>query len=489
MNNVPIHEILAITIIVIDWLIRVTAILVVPRNRRPNSAIAWLMLIFILPTAGMAAFLLIGNPKLPRHRRDAQRILDEAISKVMRKLESNNKGEQLIGVEPPIKYRNQAILNEALSHLPVCSGNQLDAITAYDGAITRMIRDIDAAEHFVYVEYFIMCLDIDTTPFFDALARAVKRGVTVRVLYDDFSTRRYPGWRRMLQFFRNENIEAIGMLPLRLPGMGYVRPDLRNHRKIVIIDGRVGYTGSQNLITRYYHRKDNLYYDELVMRIEGPGAVQLAAVFMTDWHMETGTLPDMRQFNKRLLLQRAGNSDLQILPSGPGYDDENNLKLFTSLLYQAQSSVTIVNPYFVPDEALSMALICAARRGVIVTIVNSEAMDQWMVGHAQRSFYEEMLRVGVAIYLYKSPILLHSKFMIVDNDAAVVGSSNMDIRSFLLDLEVSLVLYDPTVVKRLKKVSASYIGRSKRIDLHEWRLRPFRKVLLDNIARLTSALQ
>lgn len=484
------HETIALTIVLVDWVIRISAIFFVPRNRKPNSAIAWLMLLFIAPIPGLLAYLLIGNPKLPKSRRDAQKTLDHVIDLTMKSIARHHDSQQLMDTAPPEKYHNQAVMNRSLTHLPVSGGNHADILTEYNDIFDCIIRDIETARHFVHIEYFIICLDNETEELFAALGRAVARGVKVRLLYDSISTLRYPGYRAMLRRLKADGVATVSMLPLRFPGFGYVRPDLRNHRKIVVVDGVIGYTGSQNLIKRNYHRKDDLYYDEVVVRVHGAAALQLAAVFVTDWHAETGELLSTRQLaTDALTIQRRGNTLIQIVPSGPGYEDENNLKLFTSLLYRAEKSVTIVNPYFVPDEALSMAIVSAARRGITITMINSESMDQWMVGHAQRSFYEEMLRAGVRIFLYEAPILLHSKFMLVDNDLAVIGSSNMDIRSFLLDLEVTLVAYDKKIVRTLRSVEHRYLSRSKEIHLRKWQQRPPRKVLLDNIARLTSALQ
>jgi cardiolipin synthase len=218
--------------------------------------------------------------------------------------------------------------------------------------------------------------------------------------------------------------------------------------------------------------------------------MQLSSVFLTDWYSETShILKHEDMHTKPHEVRKAGSSALQILPSGPGYLDENNLKLFTAMIHKAQEEVVLVNPYFVPHDSLLTALTSVAQRGVKVKLINSEVMDQWMVGHAQRSYYEMLLNAGVEIYLYKAPILLHSKFIVVDSKIATVGSSNLDLRSFYLDLEVTLIAYDPKVAKQLHGVAETYLKRSNQLNVKKWRKRPYRTQLKDNIARLTAALQ
>ncbi len=395
----------------------------------------------------------------------------------------------LLNVPAPKKYDSIAKLSQSLSHMGVFGGNKLDILPEYNEAIASIVKDINSAQYFVHLEYFIIALDEVTEPIFVALEEAVKRDVSVRVLYDSFSTKKYPNFKNMLKRLKAGGVLVQEMLPLRI-GKDYVRPDLRNHRKLVVIDGKIGYTGSQNLIQRNYHRKDSIYYDEMVVRLEGPTVLQLGAVFLTDWYSETGKIIDqVDAYQNVLQIKSYGDSLAQVLPSGPGYDDENNLKLFTSLIHLAKEKIVITNPYFVPDESLITAITSAAKRGVEVILINSEVMDQWMVGHAQRSFYEVLLRAGVKIYWYKPPILLHSKFITVDGEIATIGSSNLDIRSFELDLEVTLIAYDPGLVKKLEAIEDQYIERSKQLTLKSWLKRPRRKVLQDNIARLTSALQ
>lgn len=475
---------------IVEWAIRIAALFVVPQNRKPSSGTAWLMLIFFFPFLGLALFLLLGSPKLPKSRRLAQKNLDHILVQTLSQFRKNRKNGRLLNGKPPKRYEHIAQLGESLGHMPVFAGNKTEVLPDYQDTIARMAADIRSAKHFVFIEYFIIVQDDLTQPIFDAITEAVARGVTVRVLYDALSTRRYKGWRQTIKSLNNAGAYVQAMLPLRWPGKGYVRPDLRNHRKLLVIDGVTSYTGSLNVIRRDYHRKDDIYYDELVVRLRGPISLQLAAVFANDWHAETGNLLNIRDIDLvRNSIRSYGKTQAQILPSGPGYDDENNLKIFTSLIHAAQKRIVITNPYFVPDDALTTAITSAAKRGVEVVMINSEAMDQWMVGHAQRSFYQVLLEAGVRIYLYKAPILLHSKFMTIDEQIAVVGSSNLDIRSFTLNLEISLIIYDSSVVRSLNNVEQQYLARSTEVRLESWRQRSKRHQLLDNIARLTAALQ
>ena len=179
----------------------------------------------------------------------------------------------------------------------------------------------------------------------------------------------------------------------------------------------------------------------------------------------------------------------QVLPSGSGFATDNNLKLFGGLIHAAQHTLTITNPYFVPDDSLLMAVTAAAQREVDVTLITSTVADQFWVAHAKHSFYEELLRAGVKIVRYRSPVVLHAKHMTIDDDIAIIGSSNMDLRSFTLNMEVTLAVYDKQVVADLREVEAGYLRESTPLLLNEWETRPLSEKLFENVARLTAALQ
>jgi cardiolipin synthase len=267
------------------------------------------------------------------------------------------------------------------------------------------------------------------------------------------------------------------------------RLDLRNHRKIVIVDGQIGFTGSQNLVLKTYHGRGDLVYEELVARVCGPVVAQLQAVFTTDWFCETSVVLDAKAFPEIATeMAPAGDMVAQVLPSGSAYESENNVRLFIALLHSAQHKAVITTPYFVPDDGLLSAITIAAERGVDVTLIVSGVYDQYVVSRAQQSYYEELLEAGVKIRLFNPPVMLHAKNISIDDDIAAIGSSNMDMRSFQLNLEITLVLYDREAVARLRAIEATYLARSTPVLLEEWRKQSFGEKFVQNSARLVSAL-
>jgi cardiolipin synthase len=251
--------------------------------------------------------------------------------------------------------------------------------------------------------------------------------------------------------------------------------------------------GSQNIIDSTYLKKSNirrgLHWLDAMVRLQGPIVRGLDVIFLTDWYSERDELlpvEEMAPANRHTSQQ---NLDCQIVPSGPGFATENNLRLFLALLYAATKKIIITSPYFVPDEALMYAITTATRRGVHVELFVSEEGDQALVYHAQRSYYEQLLEAGVVIWLYKAPTILHSKHISIDNDVAVIGSSNMDMRSFSLNLEVSLLVRGKEFVHQMRDVEQQNRDMSRQLTLEEWGRQPFLRTVLDGLARLTSALQ
>jgi cardiolipin synthase len=473
--------------LIVDFSVRIVAIIVVPRNRRPMSGMAWLLTIFFIPYLGVLLFLLIGYRTLPKKRRLMQ---DE----INRFILDSTEGMDLVQRDRPWPSWLESVveLNRNLGAMPLVGDNTASLINDYQLSFDTMIADIDRARKYVHVEFYILSLDQTTAPFFDALQRAHRRGVTVRVLLDHVQSMRKPGFTQTKRRLTDDGIAWHLMLPVQPFKGKWQRPDLRNHRKLLVVDGMVGFMGSQNIIDRSYNMRRNirrgLQWKDFMTRLEGPIVSGLNAIFITDWYSESNELltRDIEPVHPRPVTDAL---DCQVVPSGPGFRGENNLRLFLALLYYAQDRIIITSPYFVPDESIMYAITTAVQRGLHVELFVSEIGDQAVVYHAQRSYYEELLTAGVHIYMYKAPYILHAKHFTIDDEVAVVGSSNMDQRSFSLNMEVSLMVRGPSFVRNLRAMEDENRSNSRELTLEEWRKQPLRSTILDNLARLTSAVQ
>jgi cardiolipin synthase len=472
--------------LVIDISVRVISIIIVPRNRRPSSAMAWLLAIFLIPVLGVLLFLLIGNPKLPRARRRKQEQVNEYIAEAASHLNFGSVRPNAPEWFPPL-----VAMNQHLGALPLSGGNEAHLISDYQESLDAMADAIRQARDYVHVEFYILQSDASTDNFFRAMEETAARGVPVRVLLDYWANRWKPKYRETLK-----RLDAMGadwhlMLPVQ-PLRGRIqRPDLRNHRKLLVVDGSVGFVGSQNVTDSTYNLPKNikrgLHWVDLMVRMRGPVVASLNAVFLSDYYAETDRVPDIGDLTR--IVHGTGELGCQVVPSGPGFEVENNLRLFLALLYAAQERIMIVSPYFVPDEALLLAVTAAVDRGVQVELFVSEEGDQAVVYHAQRSYYEALLSAGVRIWMYPRPYILHTKSLTVDDQVAVIGSSNMDMRSFGLNMEVSMLVRGEEFVDEMRIVEDEYRMLSRELTLEEWMRQPLRSTVLDNLARLTSALQ
>ncbi|MBC7723782.1 MAG: cardiolipin synthase [Burkholderiaceae bacterium] len=487
MDAVWIAPTLAVLAVVVDVTIRVIALVIVPINRRPQTAAAWLLAIFLIPYIGFLLFLLIGSTKLPKGRRDKQLEINRYI------VETTDGMEQVL-LDPPGPDWLEPIveLNRTLGAMPLVGGNTATLHPEYEESLEAMTAAVRGSRRFVHAEFYIISFDHTTAPFFDALEDAVARGVTVRVLLDHIASLRATGYLRTIRKLKSIGVDWHLMLPVQPWRLRYQRPDLRNHRKLLVIDGTVAFTGSQNVIDRSYNKRGNmrrgLRWTDLMVQFEGPIVAGINALFVTDWYSETDDLIT-RETKPAVPATGRLAVDAQVVPSGPGFEGENNLRLFNALLYNAQERIIITSPYFVPDDSMLYAITTAAQRGLDVQLFVSEVADQPVVYHAQRSYYEVLLRAGVRIWLYPAPTVLHAKHFTIDDEVAVIGSSNMDMRSFSLNLEISIMVRSGSFVDSLREIEMGYRGLSHELDLDQWLSRPVRSKVLDNLARLSAAVQ
>jgi cardiolipin synthase len=461
-----------------EWAVRLAMIVIVPFRRSPDAAKGWLLLIFFEPAAGLILYLLIGRPTLP-----AWRVVRHAEfeARARPNYERLALDKNIFHPDVGADLQHAVTLAENLGNFPILGGNSAEMLANYDGTIDRLVADIDMARDHVHLLFYIIADDAAFGRVLAALERAVARGVACRVLADSLGSR--PEFQRMLPRLRSAGILAEETMRVGFFRRHTGRIDLRNHRKIAVIDGEIGYVGSQNLIDSTFKR--GLTYEELNVRLCGPIVLELQAVFADDWYVEVDEfLGDECYFPEP---QITGTVPAQALPSGPGYPRENNQRLVVSLIHAATQRIVITMPYLIPDGALLQALQTSVLRGVEVTLVVPRQMDQILVCLGQRSYYDELLSSGVRICCYGTHFL-HAKHITVDDTIVWIGSSNLDIRSFSLNAEIVVLLYDVGACKRLAEEQARYLREGEMLTLASWRQRPLALKVIENMARMLSPL-
>ncbi len=498
-------ELVGVVLLVLEYSIKVVAVGTVPEDRRPGSSGAWLLLIFFVPVVGLPLFLLLGSPWVTGRRHRVQQEVNAAVTARLVDVPALPEG-LVAGPHLASVLR----MSRRLTALPCLPGTYVQLLDQ-DALVPAMTAAVARARRSVLVEFYIAALDGTTEPFFDALRDAVARGVRVRLLFDHLGARGYPGYDAMKRRLSEDGVLWHRMMPIDPLRGRWRRPDLRNHRKLLVVDGEKAFVGSQNLIDPTYLKAANLRrgrrWVDLNVELGGPVVRAVQAVFATDWYAETGEV--LAEATGADGPGPVGDDDaagspaahdpgparsgdrgaFQVLPSGPGFPTEPNLRLFTALVHGATRSVSMVSPYFVPDEGLEQAITTAVYRGVLVELFVSEKADQLMVHHAQRSFYGPLLTAGVQIHCLPAPAVLHSKILVVDSELAVIGSSNMDIRSFQLDYEISLLGTDPHLVADLGAAIDRYRSASVELTAEQWGKRGRGARYVDNVMRLTAALQ
>ncbi|WP_028916556.1 cardiolipin synthase [Pseudoxanthomonas sp. J35] len=460
-------------LLALDWLVRLAALWWIPTRSTPAAARSWLLLVFFLPLVGLPLYLLLGQPWLSRQRRLRQGQASQAIREGQRP-------QRALRWQPPPTgaAAETAPLVERLGDFMPVRGNGVELLDDYDASIARLVADIDAARVRVHLLYYLMFDDAVGQAVSDALARAAGRGVRCRLLLDAIGAKR--GYRRFARQLRAAGVDVERMMPGGLRWRRSSRMDLRNHRKIAVIDDHVGYVGSQNLAEAVFvpgHPNR-----ELVARCRGPIVSHMEAVFASDWYLETG---QMLEVSPARPIQEEDVA-AQLLPSGPAYPFRNAGETVTSLIHLAQHRLVLTTPYFVPDDATLSALRIAALSGVEVQLVLSATNNQRLLFLAQQSYYEELLQAGVKIALYR-PHFMHAKHLSVDDSVALVSSINLDIRSFALNAEIGLLCYDREVVRRMHRIEEDYLRHSEQLSLEQWRRRPAWKRSLEGLARLADS--
>ena len=452
-----------------------------------GTALAWIILIFFLPFAGALLYLVIGEKRLGRKRIQRAASIWGEYRRWLQQLPQQSP-EERSGLSPESAAVSR--LPEGALGMPVLSGNRLQIMDTAETILRSIIADIERARHFCHMEFYIWNEGGKANEVCEALMRAATRGVACRVLLDALGSSRFLK-SRWVKRLAKSGVEISVALPVSPVRMFFVRFDLRLHRKIVVIDDAVAYTGSFNLVDPRFFKKEagvGQWVDAMT-RIEGPAVLSLNTIFKWDWEVETGhnlkALPGPGEL--RADANQGPAASVQVVPSGPGRAGDSVHQLLLMSIYTARKELSMTTPYFVPDEAITSALISAARRGVEVTLILPEKNDSRLVHYTCRSHFDELLEAGARIYGFTGG-LLHTKSAVVDSEISLFGTVNLDIRSFWLDFEVTLCVYDPLFAERLLALQQKYIENSVQVDPVAWRNRPATERFSENLARLCSPL-
>jgi len=425
-------------------------------NRDPASRIAWVVVVVALPVAGILAYLLLGETNVGKRRRQR---LHQVIAGLP---EVTAAAGMEAALRPIIPDHRQSLFDvgRSISGYEPLGGNQGILMENPNAAIDRMVEDIDAATKHVHILFYIWLPDKNGTKMAEAVMRAAARGVTCRVMVDDLGSRsliKSELWTRMGQAgAKLGRALQIGNPFLRVI-MG--RIDLRNHRKITVIDNRITYCGSQNCADPEFLVKAKYApWVDATIRFTGPVVRQNQHLFATDWMTESGE--DIGHLLTEPLGAPEPGFPAQVIASGPTAYPAAAPEMFASLMFNARRELIVTTPYYVPVDSLQAALRAAANRGVDTTIIFPARNDDFAVKAASQSYYEDLLRAGVKIYEYQ-PGLLHAKTMTVDGEITLIGSANMDRRSFDLNYENNILLCDAAMTAAVRDRQMSYLIDSR----------------------------
>jgi cardiolipin synthase len=453
-------------------------------HRQPASRIAWIIIVIVLPVLGLLAYIYFGEVYIGKKRVDRlRRIIDDFPSFI----------PVVSGDEPnlqpdiPERYLSLFAVGESINGFIPVGGNRAELPKDSNAAIDTMVADIDAAKDHVHTSFYIWLPDNNGRKVVEALKRAAGRGVTCRAMADDIGSRimiRSEHWKAMKEAGVNLAVLLPVGNPLLRPLKG--RIDLRNHRKVVVIDGKITYGGSQNCADPEFRIKPKYApWVDIMMRFEGAIAIQNQYLFASDWLLYAGE--NLQELLHRPISLPQPGFAAQAIASGPTERPTAIPEMFESLLFAARRRIIVTTPYYIPNESLQDALCTAAYRGAEVIIIFPERNDSWIVGAASRSYYADLLKAGVNIYEYKGG-LLHTKSMTLDGEVTLIGSANMDRRSFELNFENNILFYDPRMTEVMIDRQEQYLESSYPVTLEEVENWPFMRRLWNNTIAMLGPL-
>ncbi|MFT4592545.1 MAG: cardiolipin synthase [Phycisphaerales bacterium] len=458
------------------------AVLLLSKRKSDSAKIAWMILIVALPFVGTAIYLLIGTRRLGSRRRKRNRAI---MQEIPQNISCHIQNPKLHAQTQVQKHKSVAHIAQAIGGSDVLPGNSAKLIQESNVFIETLVSDIANAEKHCHILSYIMLNDQAGDDVSAALITAAERGVTCRLLLDSLGSKEFLQ-SSTCDELRNAGVHVTAALPANLLRAFFARIDLRNHRKISVIDNTIGYMGSNNIAEKAFAVKPKFApWVDASVRLTGPIVRELQAIFVQDWCLDTND--DLDAILKESIEIDEKGLPAQLMPTGPNSNNLALSQLLQTTFFSAQKKLVITTPYFSPDDATESALLIAAKRGVDTHLVLPAKNDSRLVQAASKSRYAILLQAGVQIHEYEKG-LLHAKTITFDNEVALLGSANMDRRSLDLNFEVSMLVYDSNFTKELLNLQESYMAQSRRVPVDIYRQWSIRQRLWQNAVSLIAPI-
>jgi len=484
MNWLLLYEIVYIIVVVL------VCLRIIYDTRTNAKTLAYLLLVVFLPFFGIFFYLSFGTNYRKRKIYSKKLIKDETVAKKLRADIFQYSKQNFEQADPAIQFtRELALMLVKDSMSPLTANNDVKLLINGENKFPSVIDALHSAKEHIHIEYYIYEDDEIGRAIENILIQKAQEGVTVRFIYDDFGSRSVR--RKLVPRMKKLGVKAFPFYKVIFI-VAANRINYRNHRKIIVVDGKVGFVGGINVSDRYINKlntEGNLYWRDTHLRIEGPGVLHLQHIFLGDWNFCANDNVQLNEtyFPKSSSYPAKGNKIVQIAASGPDSDTPTILFSILQAINLASTEILITTPYFIPGESTLDALIIASLGGVSVKLLVPGISDSKIVNAAARSYYDDLLSAGVEIYLYKKGFV-HAKSLVADKKIAMVGTANMDHRSFDLNFEVNAIVYDQEIGTALSNVFYEDLKDAEQIDIYKWKKRAWYKQLTEKIARLVSPL-
>ena len=465
---------LIIEILYVLTVLSVVAV-VISENRNPVRTVAWILAVIFLPVIGIFWYAVFGQDITKKY------VISRRMYSKLKRRPLDEMGTP-VEFDVPEEHENLVNLLKNMDYNPVLGGNDVKLFTNGTEKFKHLFEDIENAKEHIHIEYYVLLDDNLGKRFQDALIKKAKEGLEIRIIYDSFGSRKIK--KKYIEEYRMAGIEIEPFLKLTWNAITS-RLNYRTHRKIIVIDGKIGYVGGMNIADRYIDGFDWGIWRDTHARIVGKGVQGLQSVFLIDWYFVSQTLITSRKYFP--LLENFGDVHMQVVNSGPLSEANEISHGILQAIYDAKKSIFIQTPYFLPPDAMIDALQAASVRGVDVRIMMSAQSDVPLVQMASRSFIKDMLKAGVKVYFYKKGFM-HSKLMTFDDSLTLIGSVNFDSRSFEQNFEIEAFIYDESVTRESIDIFTEDQRHSELILMKEWKKRPVIKRFFESVLRLFAPL-